>query len=40
MTGLQLAELIFSIMSGIGGIGSVIVEIKKSSPNGKDEKEA
>ncbi len=38
MTGLQIWELIFALMNGIGGIGSVIVGIKKEKGNPKTEK--
>ena len=36
MTALQIWELIFAAMSGIGGVGSVIVGIKKDKESGTD----
>ena len=40
MTGLQILELVFSLMQGIGGVGSVIVEIKKGKLENEKEKKS
>ena len=37
MTPLQLWELIFSLLSGVGGIGTVVVEIMKDKKTKTDE---